>query len=118
MVIYLKNRELDRLIAEHIFGWVDFCGNGDYLMGYPPYYKEKYDIHLDVPNYSTDIRNAWEVVEKLKSNGLEISIITDTESTECVISHNLCSLTEADTPQLAICLCALKYAGVDFHEEA
>lgn len=52
----LPGRELDELIAEQVMGWVSF------RIG-----------HL-IPNYSTDISAAWEVVENIMSMNLDVRI--------------------------------------------
>lgn len=82
-----------------------------------------WEIKLN-PNFSpsTRIEDAWEVVEKLKNNGSEIAIYTDANSTECRIIDAPNSLmtvwgAEADTPQLAICLCALKACGIEVQDD-
>ncbi len=50
-------REMDALIAEKIFGnFVHRLSGGKYGIG---------SLMLEIPNYSTDIADAWEVAEKL-----------------------------------------------------
>jgi len=58
-----SGRLLDKLVAEHVMGLeVDH----ESLPHYPKYYIEGYNrTYLrDVPNYSTDMNYAWEVLEK------------------------------------------------------
>lgn len=71
-------RELDALIAQHVMGWIGV--NAENGTGYPPTanlnpYQEGLDFQAYerarnsydfIPEYSTDISAAWEVVEKLK----------------------------------------------------
>lgn len=114
-MIYLKNRELDKLVAEHIFGWADFSGKHDFLYGCPPSFD---DVRREVPHYSTNLQDTWEIVEELKNAGLKIAIYIDADITTCHITDAPSSFmtvweVEADTPQLAICLAALKALGVD-----
>lgn len=115
----MKNRELDRLIAEHIFGLEistsEFmCRNGI--------------VWVNIPHYSTDISDAWKVVEELQFPKVPFQISKaykeyDFETYEWktpgweVVFDPYGERVWVDTPQLAICLCALKSAGVDLHEE-
>jgi hypothetical protein len=57
-------RELDCLVAEKFLGWNNtnkIIGTGD-KPGYYGFYGKK------VPEYSTDIAAAWEVVKKMQRN--------------------------------------------------
>lgn len=82
----LSPREQDAIVGKEIFGgWAV-----DYGFGWQWPDKPGSDI---LPEYTTDIAAAWEVVEKDKD--------------EFHFKHS----AEADTPALAVCLAALKAVG-------
>lgn len=56
------------------------------------------------PNYSTDIAAAWEVFEKFRADGNEVSITSSPKGWECLISS---TAGYAKTVPLAICRAAL-----------
>lgn len=67
--------ELDALVAEKVMGWEEVRknfgglqagGSTEYFVGLAPADKDGRRFHHPVPAYSTDIKHAWEVVEKLK----------------------------------------------------
>jgi len=118
-------RELDALVAEKVMGWKDckvhpdpkFAAAG--LCGLKPNRLPnpiEWGI-APVPHHSTDIKAAWEVVEKLK--GKELSHLTLTywpvpDEWSCEDAQN------EDNPKIgavaktaphAICLAALKAVG-------
>ena len=107
-------RELDALIAEKVFeeevvyigGHPHLTeGEGNYLGG-------------DCPHFSTQIADAWLVVEKLKNTnynfGINIQTIIDLDgglhdAWGCYFcDDDMDYETEEDTAPLAICLAALK----------
>ncbi len=116
-------RELDALVAEKIFdaavSWDTYAG-GNHPKSPRLSGSEcpscGYDGHWDpdaVPDYSTDIRAAFEVVEKLRSMGHSVNIESDDgyevsfagcdEAGFDTIDYGF-----ADTAPHAICLAALK----------
>ncbi|GED14021.1 BC1872 family protein [Aneurinibacillus migulanus] len=115
-------RELDILVAEKVMGWVvdgDIIENadldeqgrctfpsGDFLMN-----KETRE---PLPNYSTNIADAWKVLEKLIQLGAEINV-GFYKQWDCSIDYPIgCNwLVQAETAPLAICLAALKALGVE-----
>ena len=117
------NREVDALVAKEVFGcqveyWEDdgtpYCGCKD---------KEHkwYDPRgcaCRLKYYSTEIEAAWEVVEKLRCEEMELRI-TYINQWACSFSHGRVSpvySVEADTGPMAICLAALKAVGHDFNK--
>jgi len=62
-------REMDALVAERVMGWTlgrrYANGNGEW-QGHPHGGTLTWD---QTPRYSTDIRAAWEVVEKMRADG-------------------------------------------------
>lgn len=123
-------RELDRLVAEKIFGrdpmnarhGLHKDGDIEYHWGYP--------LGHDVaPYYSTNIAAAWEVVEKLYADGYWAELQTPwnepggeaNQGHSCGFTPFLTTgwngvpdhWTPAPTMPLAICLAALKAKGID-----
>lgn len=128
--------KLDALIAEHVMGWT-------YLekphMKFPDEMLGYWDKHLDpcpddvAPwqaawtwHPSTSIASAWEVVEKMQSEGYLYFIsnlpFNADEGVEITFSHpsrpdengGCCKACEvAETAPHAICLAALKAVGVE-----
>ncbi|GED18097.1 BC1872 family protein [Aneurinibacillus migulanus] len=111
-------RELDIVVAEKVMGWVvdgDIIENadfdeqgrctfpsGDYLMN-----KETRE---PLPNYSTNIADAWEVVEQLN----DTESYLDIKIQSCIDGWfvDYCNeRTVAETAPHAICLAALKAVG-------
>lgn len=134
-------RELDALIAEKVMGWnwVNVFSNA--LMIVPPIgdklrHAHKYvdkGIPDNMPHYSTNIADAWLVVEKLKGMGFGVTINEVCKRSgfykynDNVLGYWHCNFTVSDkddndkllktnpeiaeTAPLAICLAALKACG-------
>lgn len=83
-------RKIDALVDEHVMGW------GCYI----------------VPNYSSDITAAWEVVEKMEGEWFNLSAASPKGWYAAFGSPDNES-TYGDTAPLAICLAALKTKGID-----
>lgn len=94
--------ELDKLIAEKVMGWrvVDDRGS------YHAYDGETWlGILADYFPFSTDIRAAWEVVERI---GLSVLKINDGwQARRYVGAYDICSSNDVTAP-MAICRAALK----------
>jgi len=125
-------REMDALVAEKAMGisvqlfgdpcyLVNYClrkDNGDlyYFKGECPLKASREEVKELIPNYSTDIARAWEVVEKMK-NYLFVCGRTDDGIWEAYffpVNSGIGKLSEAhgDTAPSAICRAALKAMGV------
>lgn len=89
-------REIDRLVAEKVMGWILLENNPDKL-----------------PRYSEDIAAAWNVVEKLKMYEPELSWSDETHSWWFVFHKLPHRIQSQDTASLAICLAALKANGIE-----
>jgi len=107
-------REIDRLIAEQVMGWTNLSVAGT-RFGTTPEGKS----HSIVPQYSTDLSAAWEVVEKLRQVGYQGGINwSDSEPEyECAFGSSNVPPHErqscrAETASLAICLAALQIVGI------
>jgi hypothetical protein len=113
-------REMDALVAEKVMGWkVSYT-----YEGYP-----RYEDHgpvgsywASIPEFSTRIEKAWEVVEKMDSLGWKFGMVQDGNGWDVNIYHpdvhpscQSCGHTSsgainafADTAPLAISRAALK----------
>lgn len=119
-------RELDRLVAEKVMGWVW----KEQIGALPGCAKSKWLFNpdgkiQDVPYYSTDIADAWLVVEHLSKDRHWFDIgrtvrgsiedvrarVTHWQWTACVDQY---IYAHADTAPHAICLSALRAIGVNF----
>ncbi|ONK21212.1 hypothetical protein BLX87_23065 [Bacillus sp. VT-16-64] len=111
--------EIDRLIAEKVMGWEFYedgeswtTENGDHL------FFSACDANEWAP--SSDISDAWLVVEKLKNKKTYLNICPEKE--RCTVDtwyeddngyYLPYTSVEAKTAPLAICLAALKSVGVE-----
>ena len=107
-------RELDCRVAEKVMG---YAVQGDQIV--PP--NDAYVLlgimgamKFDIPHYSTDIADAWLVVEKMKASAFEVTI-DDTDGDWWALFADLeykhISSAYADTAPLAVCRAALKAMG-------
>lgn len=128
-------RKLDALIAEKVMGWTDvdtnpddgpMMANGKRGMGLPPYKgPPKNRVYESFPSYSTDMGDAWRVVEKINLFD-EHALFKCTWETDENGNNNpniwkvakrvggweyQKLVAEAQTPAHAICLAALKAIG-------
>ncbi len=72
-------RGLDKLIAEKVMGWTEIKTEVIPETGWDLYgVNSKGEGDFLIPDYSTDISAAWEVVEKLISIGYMVDIQTHT----------------------------------------
>ncbi len=124
-------RELDALIAERVMGFIriDITINDEqkplvtkeWLDEWDGELSDAYwwgrDIYQSVPHYSTQIADAWLVVEKLRSESIAMVVSTygAREYSSChFLYKGVCSETYwAATAPLAICLAALKAMSED-----
>lgn len=114
-------REIDKLVAEHIFGWTGFwegVQGRHYLMGYSPVEQPiqvGYSEREEVWYYSTDIKVAWNILDNFIKNKIKTQIKKIEKSDwEIWLSpkEGLTNISTASTPELAICLAALKTKGI------
>jgi len=115
-------RELDALVAEKVFGavvsWDKYAGGNhphSPSINTPECPSCGYDGHWDhdaVPNYSTDISAAWQVVDRLTEVFADMELTVDKGMWECLFDTREIVpehfLAGADTAPHAICLAALK----------
>jgi Phage ABA sandwich domain len=116
-------REIDRLIAEKVMGWKIYADSAGYKF-WSINEDDSSRIICSVTSFepSTDIRDAWLVVEKLR----ETKIFSLYDAWDGDDNKIFCAVFEyndtyhvvdykgyADTAPLAICLAALKAVGVE-----
>lgn len=117
MTELLPGRELDALVASKVMGWHDVkfqpIANAfgekvmDEFAGHPPNDLLKSAI---IPKYSSEIRSAWEVLEKLKSISIFAAVISAKgQPWVCKVNKDTLFVEErADAAPLAICKAALR----------
>lgn len=116
-------RELDALVAERIFGYALDYEFADTL-GAPTVaaLRDQYDEWGMLPNYSTDVADAWSIVEYMRINILGYCAVrfetTGVGYMVAFYSHSQRldrpgAFSHGDTIPMAICLAALKAHGVD-----
>lgn len=127
----LSFRVIDALVAEHVLGWTDitFVKNvyesTSQLQGVKadekgsPYTGAR--TKFVIPNYSTDISAAWEIVRSYENRFRFVITLGEMpiHYDAIVVRHNgMGDFTEwkskADTASMAICLTALKVVGYMF----
>jgi hypothetical protein len=94
-------------------GWkfdTAFCGGEEVRLLRPP---EEFDWGnlFYIPSFSTQIADAWLVVEKLKQLRPDVGLYD--HGWVCTFYGDLVCSADADTAPLAICLSALKAVGVE-----
>lgn len=113
----MNNRDIDVAIAKKVMGWkkgelnwtidelwIDSKGSYKYVGKFSP---------------STNISDAWQVVEKMRKEGFVAHINVHPNRYTCEIYkniegyYNFICKQEAETAPLAICLSALRAKGID-----
>ncbi len=120
-------RELDALVAEKVMGWEDRRMVG---LASPGWLKPGSSQLHNLPRYSANIRDAWEVVEKLKADGWNIHMDSvgfnneDEGEWRTHFSHDVEDdaryahvYDDGGTAPHAISLAALKAVGCSLEEE-
>jgi hypothetical protein len=116
-------RKIDRLVAEKVLKqetrikWVVTQKKYEYKF----YNVNGDEIWLPLPKYSTDIKDAWQVVEKLRDRYVYIDLTNNDDLYCCELmeqdweneSRYFTYYADAETAPLAICLAALKAVGVE-----
>lgn len=112
-------REMDILIAEKIFGWKrkiyppDSLGTlGSAVWEKPGPHRPHIMTIAGMPNYSTEISAAWEVVEKLNSLGWNVCVASRIDGQyACFVTKQAAedgSAPYRESAPMAICLAALE----------
>ena len=105
-------RELDALVAEQILGWEREERRKSSYLPWPHWVAPNGTAFIELPRFSEDVGEAWEVVEKLKMRcGYSHGRGDPFAMLECEKSDTL--VVYADTVPLAICRAALKAVGIE-----
>ncbi|WP_226035713.1 BC1872 family protein [Aquibacillus saliphilus] len=108
----MNNREINELIVEHVLK-LPMAQEG-------VKHSESYiDGWLEGRSYSTNISDAWELVEKLREEHCEIEIGVGEDVVNVFVQslvHDDCDIktyySQEDNAPLAICKAILKYKGI------
>jgi hypothetical protein len=110
----LTDRELDALVAEEVFG----CSVEFEATNLWPVCKSESETFA-LPDYSTSIEEAWEVVEAVRAlddepygNYITVETVQGCDKYACIIGneeYRLCVHILEDTPERAICIAALNF---------
>jgi hypothetical protein len=122
-----SNKEIDILVAENVIGWIrEERQHKDlgYLVTAIDWYKITDGVRHNITHKavyfkpSTNISDAWLVLEKLREIGIhsQIDVQKTTEYINQCMLHKkglvLCRVS-ADTAPLAICMASLKAVGYE-----
>lgn len=106
----MENREIDRLIAEKVMGWeVGEFPNINVIEAYSPHGVLQIS---DDWSPSTDIQDAWYVVEELDYDIKVTKYKSHVYQCHIFIPNNV-QMVIAETAPMAICLAALKSVGIE-----
>lgn len=119
-------RKLDALVGTHVMGWqvkwVDVKRRQHYIV---PHLRCKWGLGgwSNCPDFSYSIGDAWYAVTRMQELGYEYNVDGPATGTGFV-NHRVSFrrpgkrwiTMQAKTPQIAICLAALKAHGVDVSE--
>lgn len=105
-------RKMDKAVSQYVFGNTEFvCRNCE--DDYHVVDRQDLTAYIPVPNYSTDIAAAWEVLNKFTHKKPCINYLNDLWNPvgwHCHIDGH--HAEGCDTAPLAICRCALMAMGV------
>lgn len=110
-------RKIDALVAEYVMEWKHYPNNRN---GFN--WQAADEGYYELPEYSTDIKAAWEVVEKMKSFETGFALITlndQFKELKWIAKFTLLKpkphmkFEMNKSAPLAICLAALKAKGVE-----
>jgi hypothetical protein len=96
-------RELDALVAEKVMGADVVVRDGRAYINGNPYDR--------LPNYSTDIAHAWQIVERMADWRVVIERVPSGEWEVMFDTRRVFENVKADTLPLAICRAALAAVG-------
>jgi hypothetical protein len=107
-------RELDSIVAEKVMGWKWNAESA--WLGDSKWSRTHGDPWSFLPHYSTDIADAWAVVEKLREgNDVELKTLYWGKKTDWWVRLNsgFDVNTFAETAPMAICKAAILAVGVE-----
>jgi hypothetical protein len=101
MTEYTREQVLNEPVGYRLNEWVT-----EYVMDVPVREKKRRFEYVHVPSYSRDISVAWEVVEKIREQGLYAEIRLISNSVSCIFRNNMGGIVEVvhdcETVPLAI----------------
>lgn len=105
MAKQLENHEIDKLVGQHVMGWT-------FVPGPEGSWYDAGVLLVATEDWSptTDIHEAWQIVDKLRHEGHALTIFTQTDGWGCATSKGV-DAGYADTAPMAICLAALAAVG-------
>lgn len=112
-------QNINELVATHVMGWrKETVANISELLPFYDVWVEGETKYVRVENFnpSTNIADAWEVVEKLSQFDQKYLVWHNESKVWCFVFAGGTFLrysADAKTAPLAICLAALKAVGVD-----
>lgn len=116
----LSAKERNELVATKVVGWTrgEHLGLKRMVWRYPEgQVIDGFDWQNEVPRFSEEIAAAWEVVEKLRRERMNISVVSDEDGGWNVemwdYNNRQSKEVFADTAPEAICLAALRACGVE-----
>lgn len=104
--------KIDSLVAEKVMGWIKAPETSvlKSMWVVPP----MGNVYPKLPNFSTDIKAAWMVVEKLRADGYYFCLDEGDRGEYCCIFANPnVYRAEEETAPLSICLAALEAVGIE-----
>ena len=102
-------RELDTLVAEKVLRWKRQERGRSSSLPWPHWISDG-TTYLELPRFSEDVGDAWEIVRELIKRGLHVSLDSDGSGWTADFTPNplVTFFTCADTAPLAICRAALR----------
>jgi len=124
----LSNEELSALVATRLMGWVEYLRPSDH---HKVWWSDERRLAIDFVSHwspATRIDHAWEVVEKVRSDGFEYHVegtsaggynsaafryMKESPAFTCWPPYPIHGSGFQDTAPRAICLAALRAVGVE-----
>jgi hypothetical protein len=122
----MKNWEIDKLIAEKVMGYriippsthesTGITNDGYFVIQEETEDEDAIWINQFEFSPSTDIQDAWKVVEKLRSNERQIDVVCQPSVyfAQMELNEELVTIENKSAP-MAICLAALKSVGIEIN---
>ncbi|KYD12407.1 BC1872 family protein [Saccharococcus caldoxylosilyticus] len=104
-------REINWFVAEKVMNWHVWENEDGELM-----VTKGYGCYSHCPSFSTNIADAWQVVEKLNGDDFDFQVWREKGKYNVEFAKDffyLFGFAESENAALAICLAALKAVGVE-----
>lgn len=96
-------RPLDCLVVEHVMGWKEVKDSLHGWTGLAPAGWGRFPV----PFFSTDIAEAWEVVDKLRAEDCQVVFWLNKIPEKVRVLIEPCVIVDEETFPVALCRCAL-----------